>query len=94
MSEIKDVANTEFGELLEQVYLDQLDIVDSSRIDEQQNMSEELLAIVSAPPDDTLSMSGTAPRDGRCRELLSKVDLCQGPSPLSHLLYGCGDCVK
>ena len=44
--------------LLEQVHLGQLNIVNSLRIDERQNMSEELLAIVSAPLNDTLSMSG------------------------------------
>ena len=47
MSEIEHITDTEFAELLEHVYLGELDIVDSCihTVDEQQD-------IVSAPVDD------------------------------------------
>ena len=81
MSKIEDIADTEFNELLEQVDLGELDVVES-HIDEWQDMSEKLLGIVLAP---VLSMSWMAPCDGRCGELCSRIDVCQGPSSLSHL---------
>ena len=71
--------------------LEELDIVDS-RIDERQDVSEELLDIVSTPTNETLSMSGVVPRDGWCQELRCWTDL--EPRALSPLpTYGCGDCV-
>ena len=51
MSEIEDVMDTEFDQLLQQVYLTELDVVDS-QINERLNMSKELLGIVSDPADD------------------------------------------
>ena len=41
-----------YGELLQQVHLDELGVVDS-RIHERLDMSEELLGVVSDPADDT-----------------------------------------
>ena len=84
MSEIEDIADSKFDELLQQVQLGKHDVVDL-RIDERQDMSEELLGVVSAPADDTLSTSGMASRDERCRELHSWMDSCHGPTPLSHV---------
>ena len=64
LSEIEDIAYTEFNELiLEQVHLGKLNVVDS-RIDEWQDMLEEMLGVVSAPADNTLCMSGMASCDG------------------------------
>ena len=57
MSEIEDIADKEFDELLQQVHLGELDVVDS-RINERLDMSEELLGGVSNQADDTLSSSG------------------------------------
>ena len=56
MSEIKDIADTEFDELLQQVHLGEVNVVDL-RINERLDMSEELLGVVSDPVDDTLSTS-------------------------------------
>ena len=58
MSEIEDIAGTEFDELLlQQVHLGKLDVVDSL-INERLEMSEELLiVVVSIPADDVLSTS-------------------------------------
>ena len=56
MSEIKDIANTEFDKLLEHVDLGKLDIVESNT--DEQDMSKELLDIVLAPAYNTLSMLG------------------------------------
>ena len=53
MSEIKDIADTDFDEL---VQLGQCDIVNLC-IHERQNMSEELLTVVLAPAVDTLNTS-------------------------------------
>ena len=66
MSAIEDITDTEFDKVLEQVQSGECDV--DSRIDERQDMSEELFVVVSAPVDDTctLSMSGMAPRDERC----------------------------
>ena len=78
MSEIEDITDTEFNELLEQVHLHgrtQDDIV-NLRTNEWQDMSEEMLG-VSTPEDDTLSTSGMIPCDGRCWELHSWMDSCQ-----------------
>ena len=84
MSEIKDMADMEFDELLEQVDVGELDVV-KSRINKQQDMSKELLGVISAPMDGTLSTSGMAPPDGRCGELHLRMDSCLGSSPfLSH----------
>ena len=58
MSEIEDTAGAEFDELLQQVYLSEHDVVDS-RKNEQLDMSEKLLGVISAPADDTLSTLGT-----------------------------------
>ena len=54
---IEDIAGTEFNQLLQQVHLGKLDVVDSC-INERLDMSEELLGVVSAAADDTLSTSG------------------------------------
>ena len=67
MSEIEDITDTEFEELLQQVHLGELDVVDS-RINERLDTSEELLGIVSDPADDTLSTSGSRLS---CQELCS-----------------------
>ena len=48
----KDIADTEFGELLQQVHLGKLDVVDS-RINERLDMSKELLIVLSDPANDT-----------------------------------------
>ena len=57
MSKIKDIANTKFDELLHQVYLSELDVVDSG-INERRDMSEELLGVVFDSANDILSTSG------------------------------------
>ena len=51
MSELEDIADTEFDEVLELVQLGERDIVDS-HIDEQLDMSVELLPVFWAPVDD------------------------------------------
>ena len=50
---------TEFDKLLQQVHLGELDVVDS-QINERLDMSEELLGVILAPADNTLSTSGMA----------------------------------
>ena len=66
VSEIEDIAGTEFDELLlQQMGLGELDVVDS-RINQQLDMSEELLGVVSAPADDKLS---SWVYHGTCQEL-------------------------
>ena len=63
ISEIEDIAGTEFDKLLlQQMHLGELDIVDL-RINQQLDMSEELLGVVSVPMDYALSMS-SMPWDG------------------------------
>ena len=57
MSEIEDIAETEFDKLLKLVQLGESDAV-NSHIDEWQDMSEELLGVISAPADDTLKGRG------------------------------------
>ena len=52
MSNIEDIADTEFSELLQQVHLGELDVV-NLRIHERLDMSEELLGVVSDLADDT-----------------------------------------
>ena len=85
MSDIKDITGTEFYELLEQVQVGKRDIV-NSQVDEWQDMLEKLLVVVSAPADDTFSITGIAPpRDERCQEMSLWMDSCQTPTPLSHL---------
>ena len=84
MSEIEDIADTEFDEVLQQVQLDECDVVNSCK-DEQLDMLEELLAVVSAPADNTLHTLGMAPRDERCPERHLWMDLRHRPTPLSHL---------
>ena len=72
MYEIKDIAETKFDKLLEHIDLGELDIVESRT--NERAMSEELLGIISAPADDTLSMLRMAhPHDGRCGELCSGI---------------------
>ena len=56
MSEIEDIAGMEFNELLEQVDLGELDVV-KMRMNQRWDMSDELLGIVLAPADGTLSTS-------------------------------------
>ena len=56
MSEIEDIAGTEFDKLLQQVHLGELDLVDFC-IKQRLDMSKELLGVVSATADDTLSTS-------------------------------------
>ena len=53
MSEMEDITNTEFDELLQQVYLGELKVVDS-HIKERLDMSKELLGVISHPVDDTV----------------------------------------
>ena len=48
MSEIEDITNAEFDELLKQVDLGELDVVEL-RIDERQDMSEELIGVTQLP---------------------------------------------
>ena len=47
MSDIEDITDMEFGELLQQVHLGELDVVDS-HIHEELDMSEELLGVQSS----------------------------------------------
>ena len=54
MFEIEDITDTKFDELLKQVHSGEVDIVDS-RINEWQDMLEELLGVVSSPADNKLS---------------------------------------
>ena len=68
MSEVE----TEFDQILQHADPDELDIAYSPM--EEQDMSKELLGVVSAPANDTQSTSGMAPRDGVCGELRSGVD--------------------
>ena len=73
MSKIENIGGTEFDELLQQVHFGKHD-VDYSHIIEWQDMSEELLGVVSAPASDRSSTSGMAPRDGSCHEPCSWMD--------------------
>ena len=58
MSEIEDIAGTEFDKLLwQRVRLTELDVVDW-RISQRLEMSKELLGVVSVPADDALTTSG------------------------------------
>ena len=57
MSKVKDIADLEFDELLQQVHLGELNVVDS-RINERLDMLAELLGIILEPAKDTLSTSG------------------------------------
>ena len=66
MSEIEDIADIEFDELLQHVDLGELNVVESCT--NGWDMSKESLGIVSAPADDTLSMR-------------SGMDSYQGSSP-------------
>ena len=58
MPEIKDIADTEFTERSEYFDLGKLDMVELRT--DRQDMSEELLGVISAPEADMLSMSGRA----------------------------------
>ena len=62
MSEIEDIADMEFDELLQHVGSGELDVIESRT--DGQDLSEEVLGVVLAPTDDTLStctcMSGMA----------------------------------
>ena len=84
MSEIKDITDTEFDKLLEQVQLGECDVVDLC-INERQDMSEELLVIVLAPANDTLSTSGV-------RDCIHECTRAKGP--LLFPTYWCGNCVN
>ena len=55
-SDIEDIAEMEFGELLQQVHLGELDVV-HSRTHEQLDISEELFGVISDPADDTYKRS-------------------------------------
>ena len=57
MSEIEGITGTDLEELLQQVHLGELDVFDS-HINERLDTLEELLGIVSAVANDTLSTSG------------------------------------
>ena len=70
MSAIEDIADTEFDELLQQVHLGELDIVDS-RLNERQDTSEELLVVVSDPPQPRIHLPLHRGCSGRCQELSS-----------------------
>ena len=54
MSEIEDITDIEFDKLLQHVDFGKLDIVESCT--NGQDMLKELLGVVLAPADDTLSM--------------------------------------
>ena len=58
MSDIKDITDTEFNELLEHIDLEALDVVKSCT--DRWDMLEEQLSIVLVPTDDTLSRLGMA----------------------------------
>ena len=81
-SEIKDMEDMEFDELLEQVDVGELDVVES-RVNEWQGMSKELLGIISAPADGILSTSGMASYDGRSGERHLGWTHARGPLLLS-----------
>ena len=69
MSKIEDIADMEFGKLLEHVDLGELDIA-KSHLHRQDTLSDELLGVVLALEDDMLSTLGMAHiHDGRCGEL-------------------------
>ena len=68
MFEIEDVVNTEFSKLLEQVHLGELNIFDSCKEECMRGHSKELLGMVSAPEDNTLSTLEMVLCDGRCWE--------------------------
>ena len=83
MSEIADMAYMEINDQLEKVHMVERDVVDSRiHVDERQDMFE-LLAVVLAPEEDTLSKLGISPHDKRCRELGLWMDSCHEPTPLS-----------
>ena len=77
MSEIEDIADTEFDELLEHVDLGELDVVELRT--ESQDMSKELLDFVLVPADDTLSLRRWHTRDGRCGNCVRKWTRAKGP---------------
>ena len=51
---IKDMAGMEFDKLLQQAHLGELDVVYSRILNDQLDMSKELLSVFLAPADDTL----------------------------------------
>ena len=75
MSEIEK----EFDQLIQNTDPAKLDVAYSPM--EGQDMSEELLGVVSAPANDTQRTLRMAPRDGACEGLSSGVDSCQGSPP-------------
>ena len=75
------LVDMDFDELLEQVDGGETDVVESHINERLQDMSKELLGIVSALEDGMLSTSGMAPHDGRCGELHLGMDSCLGSSP-------------
>ena len=60
-------------------------------MNEQHDVSKELLGITLAPADDATGTVRMAPRDGRCGDMSVGLDLCQGSSPstpiLQHLAF-------
>ena len=78
MSEIED--NNEFDVILGSTNLDELDLT-SSMMNKQQDLSEELLGVISAPADDAIGTSGVAPQEGMCGELCIGLDSCQRSAP-------------
>ena len=78
-SDIKDIENMEFDELLGKVDVGEPDVVES-HINERQDMSKELLGcrLNSRGLYCTLSRSRKAPHDGRCGELHLGMDSCLG----------------
>ena len=50
-------------------------------MNEQHDVSEELLGINSAPADDTIGTMGMAPRDGRCGDTPGGLDSCNFAMP-------------
>ena len=84
MSEIEDIANMKFDEQhVDLGKLGKLDVVKSLTV--KQDLLEGLLGVVLAPADDTPSTPGWHTCDGKCKELLSGMDLC--PGGLSFSFY-------
>ena len=87
MSEIEDIADMELNDLLEQVDLGGLDYIDLGELDvvesrtDGQDMSEELLGVVLAPADVTLSTLGMVPPRWEVWGTVLGMDLCQGSPP-------------
>ena len=77
MSEIKDIADTEFDDLSQHVDLGKLEAVESF-------VRETVGRPLSSRRRYTIEVrQGWDTRDGRCEELCSGMDSCQGSSPSS-----------